>query len=707
MQYDHEFGDLLHQALVKLQHADALSLDDVRMTIEEPKDASLGDLAFPCFRLARVFRKAPQAIAENLVGVISDLMVDHSLFERIQAVGPYINVNINKSNLAASLIPTILDGSLLAPIPSQNVRVMIEYSQPNTHKAFHVGHTRNAALGDALIRIHRWCGFDVVAANYIGDVGAHIAKCLWYLETQYQGPIPASHRGEFLGDMYTKAIELLDFSLLSDCPMLKVFSATVTSKTQHPIREDWCVVKVRFGQQNKQVVCAGSGFEVGYVVAYASVGARVGSRRMAMVDKEGVQSEGMILSFAEMGISEDRQAIYCFDKNTQDGVAVADLFAIQGAVPDGESVSGIMTQRLDGVSHTLKKLESGDPKTHKLWEETREWSMAEFHAIYAWLDCQFDHFFYESDVGDEGKKIVQEYLEKGVFVHSQGAVGADLERFGLPFLLLRKSDGTGLYATKDLALARRKFDDFHVDESIYVVDASQSLHFQQVFKTLELMGFEKAKLCYHLAYGLVVLPDGKMSSRKGNVILFSQLKAKLDQEIRNDFLNKYVDDWSSEEIEAASRAISIATVKYGMLSQDHGKNIVFDLKEWTSQSGNTGPYLMYAYARTQSIARKLNEHDVAAVDFSLLTHESEGALIHHLAKFNDTVELARKEHKPREICAYLYDLARAFSRMFDHCSVLHAETSSLRTTRAQLVAATGEVLKTGLGLLGISTLDRM
>lgn len=705
MRYESALAEYIERALLDLQVQ--VSSEDLASWIEEPKDRSHGDLAFPCFRLARSLRKAPVAIAAELLPLLAAKLEADPVFAEVSQAGPYLNVRVAQSEIASQLIPDILRGGFLASRPQQEHRVMIEYSQPNTHKAFHVGHTRNAAIGDALVHIYRWCGYPVVAANYIGDVGAHIAKCLWYFEHHFKGQVPTSHRGEFLGELYAKAVEMLDFSLLTECPMLDVEVAKVIRRLEHPGDDRWSVVGVQSSQAVVTVVSAAGGFDVGDMVAYARVGARVGNRRIQPVDRKGVLSEGMILSAAELGLGDDRESIYRFPAGTAVGTPVCDFFAKPEAAPAGSSVDTIMRDRLAGVSQSLKKLESGDPDMNRLWRETRQWSMDEFHLIYDWLDCRFDHFFFESDVGDAGKKVVNDYLEKGVLVRSEGAVGANLEPFGLPFLLLLKSDGTGLYATKDLALAQRKFEEFHIDESIYVVDVSQSLHFQQVFKTLELMGFEQATQCFHLAYGLVVLKDGKMSSRAGNVILFSQLRDMLDHRIRSEYLDKFKDEWDPREIEEASHAISLATIKYGMLNQDHGKTIVFDLEEWSAQSGNTGPYMMYAYARTRSILRKLGTLPQIEPDYGLLTDHYETELIHLLGKFHEVVESARSEHRPRELCAYLYDLARAFSRMYDHCPVMQAPSDSLRLCRANLVRATGEVLRTGLGLLGIRTLERM
>lgn len=363
--------------------------------------------------------------------------------------------------------------------------------------------------------------------------------------------------------------------------------------------------------------------------------------------------------------------------------------------------------RQKGVSEVLQKLEDKGSDLQDLWRETRQWSLDDFQAIYDWIDCRFDHVFYESEVGEDGKDAVLKALEEGILVRSEGTVGADLEAEGLGYFMLLKSDGTGLYSTKDIALAQRKFEEFNIDRSIYVVDASQSLHFKQVFKTLEKMGYEQAGKCFHLAYGLVTLPEGKMSTRKGTVIYFSKLKQTLTDLFLNDHLSKYREEWSETELQQAARSIAIATIKYGMLNQDNTRNIVFDMKEWTSPVGNTGPYLLYAFARTQSIQRKVGEVDAGLFDGSLLEHEDERELLNQLKNFQNVVAKCIEQNRPQGMCIYLYGLARAFSRMFENCPVAMADGEALKVTRLLLVKASGEVLKKGLSLLGISVLEKM
>jgi arginyl-tRNA synthetase len=198
-----------------------------------------------------------------------------------------------------------------------------------------------------------------------------------------------------------------------------------------------------------------------------------------------------------------------------------------------------------------------------------------------------------------------------------------------------------------------------------------------------------------------------MGSRKGNVILFSQLRERLTTKITADFLEDYRGTWSNEEIDQAARRIAVATIKYGMTNHDNQKPIVFDLDEWTAKSGMTGPYMMYAYARTRSILRKAKGYDEALADWSLLAHEHEQTLLTALAKFPEVAERACHDYRPQWLCIYLYDLARDFSRMYENCPVLQAETPALRATRLMLVDAAGRAIRKGLALLGIETLERL
>lgn len=708
MNYQMEAAKLVLVALEDLETS--LNLENLLAVFEVPKKAEMGDHAFPCFILAKILKKAPPMIAKEL----AEKIPMKSNFSKIEALGPYLNFTINKAGLAESIIPQILNGSFLAKRHTTNTRTMIEYSQPNTHKVFHVGHTRNVALGDALVRICEWAGDDVIAVNYIGDVGTHIAKCLWQYQKSnetYENQSKQITRGEFLGNFYVQADKELDFSQITDIPITKVLSAKVIKKAKHPKNNKWNIVQLDIGSKQLSIVCALDDFHTGDIVACAQIGAKIAGRSVGITDKMGITSEGMICSEAELTISDKENVSHKLPTDTAIGIELAEIYRKENSkLAKDQKVLDFIKTKEEEVSQILQKLESKEKEIYNLWRQTKEWSMNDFKEVYQWLGARFDHYFYESEVSDSGKELVKEFLSKKIFIKSEGAIGVNLEKYKLPFFLVLKSDGTSLYSTKDLSLAQLKFEKYKIDKSIYVVDSSQALHFQQVFRTLELMGYKQAKKCHHLSYGMVVGPEGKMSSRKGNVVPFSQLRSRLLEKVNTDYLTQYKDKWPQNEITETAKRISIATIKYGMLNSNNNNSIVFDLEEWTARSGNTGPYMMYAYARTRSILRELQhktEIDYKLADWKLLEHENEQKLLRKMISFPDTVLKAAEKYEPQILCIYLYELSKDFSRMYDSCSILHAENKELQMARAALVEAFGKIVQKGLELIGIPSVERM
>ncbi|KAL9644034.1 hypothetical protein ABK040_005502 [Willaertia magna] len=736
-------ASIISAAVKKVYDVDISNqVNELALKLEIPKELEMNhNIALPCFHLSKSLgSKKPKELKPNdfILKIASDIANEITSFaqqtndpvvEKAVNEGPYLNIYYRASHLS-KVIDQIISGEFLAKRESKNENVMIEYSQPNTHKTFHVGHMRNAALGNSLVLLNEWCGYHVYAVNYIGDVGAHIAKCLWYylyfekkttleeflalevtreqliemLENDRPKDIP---KVEWLGELYTKGFYELDFNSWTKYPLIGYITAKIVKIEEHPANNKWKVVTVTDGTNKYAVVCGGKDYKEGDIIAYAPVGTKKGARIVTEVDKQGITSYGFILSEQELGSSENKEKIHVFPAEAPVGIELTEYGRNNKDCPlhSNVNLSQEIKKREAQVKTLLRSMEDHQKNIQMLWEITREWSIDDFKEIYKWADCRFDHYFHESDVGDESKQIVLKAYEEGKLIMSDGAIGADLGKLG--FCVLLTSAGTGLYATKDLALAKRKFEEFHVDRSVYVVDVSQSLHFQQVFKTLELLGFEQAKKCKHLAYGMVVLPDGKMSSRKGNIIYFSSLKQKLTEKIKSDFMDKYKGEWSDEEIEDSTKKIALSAIKYGMLNQDNNKDIVFDLQEWASKSGNTGPYLMYAYARTRAILKKVGVDESVRIDYSLLTHETERKVLSSLIQYPIVVEKAVDMYKPQIVCIYLYTLCKQFSKMYESVQIKLAETKELQQTRLRLVESFGAVLKHGLSLLGVSTVERM
>jgi len=366
-----------------------------------------------------------------------------------------------------------------------------------------------------------------------------------------------------------------------------------------------------------------------------------------------------------------------------------------------------------------RRLDAGDPDVHELWLRTREWSLAEMRDILRMLDIHMDVWFYESEADEPSKAIVQELIEKGIAADERPQGGPVLikidEKLGLGkekyrTAILLRSDGTSLYLTKDLALAKIKFEQYHVDRSIYVVDFRQNLHFQQVFKILELWGFPQAAKCYHLSYGFITLPEGAMSARRGRVVLFKDVA---DEAVRRVLAVESVKsgDIAPEQREAIATQIGLGALAYSILSVDNSKDIVFDMDAALSFDGKTGPYIQNAHVRANSILKKSKADGQtpplapATFDHELTRHEVE--LIEQISRFPAVVEQAASEYRPLVMAQYAYDLANAFHSFYHAVPVIQAEDENIRRARLRLVMAAKQVIASALRLLDIKAPEAM
>jgi len=573
-----QVAETITQLIKDLYPSESIDFDSLYSQLSRPPKSDMGDIAFGCFIISKALKKSPADVSKELQNALkqSELILEAKSF------GPYLNFYLNPKEINKIILTKILSNEFFENKLINNApKTIIEFSQPNTHKEMHVGHMRNLCLGDALIKLHRYAGVETIATTFPGDVGTHVAKCLWYYKKHCKESPPKERKGAWLGTLYTKGNNLLE-------------------------------------EQR------GSEFEV---------------------------------------------------SNREELTAI------------------------------LKQLHAGSGEYFELWKETRQWSLDLMNSVYDWANVKFDSWYWESDVDASSVSLVKKYYDKGLFIEDEGAIGIDLKEYKLGFCLLLKSDGTGLYATKDLELARRKFDEQGVERSIYVVDNRQALHFKQVFKTLELMGFPHAKDCYHLEYEMVELTDGAMSSRKGNIVPLQDLIDQMILKIKTDYLNRYKDEWSEDKINHTANIVAAGAIKYGMTKIDSHKKIVFDMSEWLKLDGESGPYIQYVHARINSLLQKTNL-DISA-DFSLLDHTLEKELILKLNQFNDTVESALKNYKIHLICTYLYELSKSFNSFYAECSVLNANDENLKNARVKLCQAVKITISKGLGLIGIEAPDSM
>jgi arginyl-tRNA synthetase len=508
-------------------------------------------------------------------------------FSKIEAVNGYLNLTFSREDYMQRVIDTVMiQGADFGRGERNHLQWMVEFSQPNTHKAFHVGHLRSAILGDVLARLLDFAGYDVVRANYPGDMGLHVIKWLWNYMNYHRGERPEKDFTKWMGTLYAEA-----------------------------------------------------------------------SRRL----EENPELE-----------SEVRTLYTRWDKR--------------------------------------------DPEVVQLWKETREWSLVGFEQIYDLLDIRFDRYYFNSMFEDSGREIVDDLIKKGIAEDDRANGGAVVvkidEKLGLKnekfrvFVVLR-SDGTALYATEDLGLARQKFSDYpNLDRSLYVVDVRQSLHFQQLFKTLELAGYDWATRCQHVAYELVNLPGNViMASRDGTVVLLEDLINEATERALQVVREKNP-DLSEEQKLNVARAVGIGAIKYPMLSRESTKVVTFDWESALDFNGQAAPYIQYAYVRATSILRKAGGVLPDSIRPQYALNDAEITLVDLISRIPNEVQKAARDLKPLVITSLAFELAQAFNDFYGQCPVLQVE-EPIRSSRLRLVAAARQAIANSLALLGITAPQAM
>jgi len=506
-------------------------------------------------------------------------------FSRVEALNGYLNLYFSTSEYSSRVIDDVVkEGGKFGCGDPKGELIMVEFSQPNTHKAFHVGHLRNVIVGSVMCNILECAGYGVVRANYIGDIGWHVIKWLWNYLNYHNGEAPGGDKTRWMGDIYTEADNRLE---------------------DHPEFE-----------------------------------------------------------------------------------------------PE--------------VRALFSRWDNRDPEIVALWEKTRGWSLEGFEQIYDLLDVNFDRIYYESEVEQPGKALVDDLIRSGVaederpdgpvIIRLDDLLGLEKEKYRV--LVILRSDGTSLYASKDLPLAIQKFQEYDLVRSIYVIDVRQSLYMQQIFKTLEIMGYPWAKDCYHLAYEIVNLPGNvTMSSREGTVVLLEDLIREATErayqivEEKNPLL-------SEERKLQVSQAVALGALKYTMLARDNVKIVTFDWESALDFDGQAAPYIQYAHVRANSILRRMDgplpdplkpEHEL---------HPSEIQLIDLISRIPGEVQRAAKEDRPLHLTNLVYEIARAFSDFYNQCPVLKAEPE-VRAFRLRLVAVSRQAIANLLNILGITAPETM
>jgi arginyl-tRNA synthetase len=382
---------------------------------------------------------------------------------------------------------------------------------------------------------------------------------------------------------------------------------------------------------------------------------------------------------------------------------IDDLVKQGETIKDAEAKAPVLVR----AREMLRLWESGDPAVRGLWERMNHWVYDGFEETYKRLGVDFDQIYYESDTYKLGREIVLRGLSDAILYRKEdGSVWADLEKEGLDQKLLLRSDGTSVYMTQDVGTAHQRYEEFRFDNHIYVVGNEQNYHFQVLKLVLKKLGYEWADKLYHLSYGMVELPEGKMKSREGTVVdaddLMDEMEATARQMSRE--LGK-LEEYPEEERSRIYRQVGMGALKYFILKVDPKKNMTFDPRESVDFNGNTGPFIQYTYARIQSVLRKAGGIHGTAGKTGL--NEKEIALIRMMHDYPDVLEESARTLNPSLVANYLYDLAKEFNQFYHDYSILSADHPEQVSLRVLMVEQTGSIIHSGMRLLGIEVPERM
>ncbi|SEQ37612.1 arginyl-tRNA synthetase [Treponema bryantii] len=581
--------------------AEAVSAD--KIVVQNAPNPEMGDLGAPMFVFAKALRMAPPQIASGVVAKITDKSLGEFL-----AVGPYVNVKLNKAGAAAPILAAVkAQGDTYGSInsdgkkPLEGRRVMIEFSSPNTNKPLHLGHVRNDALGESVSRILKAAGAEVYKVDLINNRGVHICKSMlaYKLFHEANGDTPESlgMKGDhFVGQCYVEFDKYLKGE--KDKP-----------ETAHP--------------------------------------------------EANQMAEDMLI-----------------------------------------------------------KWEAGDPEVHALWEKMNGWTFDGVKETYERTGISFDKYYFESETYLKGKDEIMKGLEKGVFFKAEDGsvridvtdvVGKGKDEDNHEKVLLRK-DGTSVYITQDIGTAISRHDDWAFNQLVYVVASEQNYHFKILFHILKKLGFDWADKLYHLSYGLVNLPSGRMKSREGTVVDADDLVDSLHADALAAIKERGRDGEVGDADEVAEK-VALGALHYYMLQATPIKDMLFNPAESLSFNGNTGPYLQYMGARINSILAKAAEAGVAEdgseAAVALLSSEDEWALIKQLGDYPNVIAKAAENLDPSEVAAYVYEVAKLFSKFYQNCPIVTAENKQLAGARLYLASCTLQVIKNAMKLVLVPYLEKM
>ena len=666
-----------------------------------------GDYTIVLFPLLKLIKAKPEQIGEVLGAYLTEHLAEVTAYNVVKG---FLNLTIADSYFLSFF------GEIAAqerygttPITAESPAMIVEYSSPNTNKPLHLGHIRNNLLGFSMAKILEATGKRVYKTQIINDRGIHICKSMiaWQLFGKGETPESTGLKGDKLVGKYYVLFE------------------NELKKQTDPICKEFLHFNFSSDKTNSQVRLKRMVEEFGELEIilkreeiYNLISQNIDIEEIDKIDRDlgdifrrAIEKEyinKLLLDFKKKQTEEflKSKKFKEVEKYIKPLVTVQDKIAT--ILLEIDKIARQNTSIMHQAQQLLRSWEQGDPETLVLWRQMNQWVYDGFEVTYHNLGVSFDRNYYESETYLLGKDIVQRGLDEGVFYRKEdGSVWIDLTAEGLDEKLVLRSDSTSVYITQDLGTATKRIEeDFpKVEGMIYTVGNEQDYHFKVLFLILQKLGYTWAKNLYHLSYGMVELPNGKMKSREGTVVDADDLMEEMvqvAQELSQE-LGK-LEGYSDQQKEQLYRVIGLGALKYYILKVDPKKKIAFNPQESIDFQGNTGPFIQYTYARIQSILRRGENCELPK---SVSLHPKEKELIKLLSLFPEVVQNAADTYSPALIANYVYDLVKEFNSFYQNVSILGEEDTDKRSLRVHLSRKVGEVIAIGFDLLGIEVPERM
>ncbi|GIW21753.1 MAG: hypothetical protein KatS3mg068_0760 [Candidatus Sericytochromatia bacterium] len=650
------------------------SLNINNLILEVPENISFGDFALPCFQFSKILKKSPNIISLDIKSIIDNEKKD--FIDEVNNLGPYLNFKINKEFFFKNLFEEISNKKENYGRKKSNGKsVMIEFSSPNTNKPQHLGHIRTNLLGDSISNIFEANGYKAIRVNLLNDRGIHICKAMVAWLKFGNGEEPSENlKGDYLVGKYYVLFE-------------KEAKKEKDEFLSKHLYENIFILDAKKFESKKNYLKN---------KAYAIFGKNEVTKSDCLKRKDFKYLHDIFNKVKENFSEKD---LILIDLNSFEKYEKEKF--IDEEVMENSKI-------LQEAREMLAKWEEGDKEVIEVWKKLNSWVIEGFNKTYESLGIKFDKYYYESETYKLGKKYVEEGLKKGIcYKKDDGSVWIKLpeKEFGGDKLLLRK-DGTSVYMTQDIGTSFLKYQDFKMDKSIYVVGSEQDYHFKVLFKILELLGLENAKECYHLSYGMISLPEGRMKSREGKIVEADDLIKEMQEKAKEEILLRGR-EFNNEELENISKTVGLGALKYYILQFSPRTEFIFDPKASIDFNGKTGPYLQYTHARICTLLNTLNI-ELKDIDFKLLNTESDYKLLRLLEQYPYIVEKALLQYNTSYITEYIYNLASEFNSFYskndNRIKEMEYEQKKAKLALCYMVKI---IIKNSLSLLGIQAPEKM